>query len=1063
MKSLRVLASNIFLLLMLTTSLQSQQLQNYRAVHWTIYNGLSQGENYFMIKDANGFLWTGTKNGLNRFDGNQVKNYYHDPHNPHSIISNFILGFAEDSLHNIWIGTGRGLSRLDLKADTFTNFSLAKTPDPNHDAIPFWVTRDKLYAQESTSIVVYDVHSLKKKTLALLSDSDGYSFGPSPQYSVYDERTQSIWILRGVLNGPGGGLMKISLKDGKKKYYTWPCYRHIPNHEHNSEAMRFDSKRNALWINSRDGLVEFTLVDERFHPVDVLRHVISSKDYDRFVGIDIDRQGRIWFATQPEGLLIYDPFSHSLSSPFPKASALQKEVSDANSIIYCDKGGMVWIGTWLRTGIYQLIPYSPAVKLFTPNPKAPLGFGDNMAILFHNMGAGKLWVGTTGSIYQFDKRNARLTALDRKEFPGYKATEPVVPVLVDTNLRKAWMSNAGACFEMNLDSRQSVPVTFEDSAGKQFRVEQQNFLPFKDGWVITGIINNRKYIFTGNKNKPVARIGGQVPINAGLDFGMVTDGERLLFLKRDEAEGNLTYRYNQGRWLRTPNKTDSLQWTSIFFNTKDQSYWVAGENKLLHFNERFRLIRSYGKADGLPDLVVVGLIADNKGNIWFHTDRSIHQLNVATGEISTLTEKDGFEQQNFALYDLDFKDGNGDIYLGGGLFGSGFNIIKPDQYTNPPSSIYLQSLEVNEKPFPLNTGINDLKTLSLRYAQNHITIATGIIDYYAKGTSHMRYKLEQEGKSENWQYGPANYVIRFEDLQPGKYMLHMQASNAALQFSGPEKTLAIAISSPWYRTWWARLIVVVLAASIVIRIFSARVKKIKNDAIIQNQLRELEMKALKAQMNPHFIYNSLNSIQALVASDKKEEGIRYIGSFSRLLRSVLDNSENNVISLEKELETVDLYIQLESLRLDMQLLYQKAIAETLVTEFEKIPPLILQPFVENALWHGLSRKEGEKRIQVTVRLHEDWLICEVSDNGIGREQAREAKKNSIAISQSKGIDITRRRLLDFNDDNAVSPIEFFDLQDVAGNPLGTRVVIHIKRKTIGYQPDILNGKSLSRA
>lgn len=206
------------------------------------------------------------------------------------------------------------------------------------------------------------------------------------------------------------------------------------------------------------------------------------------------------------------------------------------------------------------------------------------------------------------------------------------------------------------------------------------------------------------------------------------------------------------------------------------------------------------------------------------------------------------------------------------------------------------------------------------------------------------------------------------------------------------------------------------------------------------------MKALKAQMNPHFIYNALNSIQALVANDKKNEGIHYIGSFSRLLRQVLDNSESNIISLDKELETIGLYIQLESLRLDMLLDYKKNIPENIVTDFEKIPPLILQPFVENALWHGLSRKEGEKEIIITVGLNADWLICDITDNGIGREKASELKNSPSAIHQSRGLDITRKRLIDFNDDELVAPIEFFDLYDDEKNPTGTRVTIRIKRK-----------------
>lgn len=208
------------------------------------------------------------------------------------------------------------------------------------------------------------------------------------------------------------------------------------------------------------------------------------------------------------------------------------------------------------------------------------------------------------------------------------------------------------------------------------------------------------------------------------------------------------------------------------------------------------------------------------------------------------------------------------------------------------------------------------------------------------------------------------------------------------------------------------------------------------------------MKALKAQMNPHFIYNALNSIQALVANDKKKEGIHYIGSFSRLLRQVLDNSENNIISLDKELETINLYIQLESLRLDMQLRYKKIIPKEIVTEFEKIPPLILQPFIENALWHGLSRKAGEKEITIIVQLRDNWLLCDITDNGIGRVKAQAYKNNSLELHQSKGIDITRKRLIDFNEDAIIVPIEFFDLYDSQKQPCGTQVTIRIKRKHV---------------
>lgn len=1032
----------------------------FRAVHWTIYDGLSQGETYFILKDVYGFLWIATTYGLNRFDGKVFKNYYHDPRNSQTIAGNDLRtgGLIEDSLHNIWIGTYNGLSRYDIKADTFLNFLPSRNNGLYNAASPFWATKDKLYAREGFYITVYDIYSLKKKVLVKLSGGDEYGWGPSTKYSIFDANSNSVWMLHGVDDGDGAGLVNISLASGKKQSFSWPCYLNIAHHNHTSEAMCYDQARNAIWINSPDGLIEFTLADRQFHYIDRTYNVLKVKDYQQNESIALDSRGRIWLATPPKGIRIYDPSNQSFDTPFPNDSTLQRAVSEANSVIYCDKDGLIWSGSSVRKGFYQLIPFSPAVRLYTPEPKQRLGFGSNMVVYFTKAPNGNLWIGTGGGLYQFVKRSGELQVINAKVFSGLKSKDVITPLLViplltDTILNKAWASIGSRLFQIDLQTKKRLPIIFKDSLGRVLTPDGPKiFLSFGTRWMIlTGShdgSSDLEYIFDFEKNSLTATeaFRFRFPVTDDI-FNMAVDHFHLLFIKQDEAKGgNLTFSYHNGKWSPIHHKMDSLQWTDIFFNKEDLTYWVAAEGKLFHYDKDFKPIRIYGRNDGLPDIQIAGLIADNSGDIWFHTDRNIHRLDTATGEISTLAEKDGFEKQNFALYDLTYKDDNGDIYFGGGIFGSGFDRITPSKFTNPASNLYLQSIEVNQKPLPLPTGVNNLSELSLRYFENKITIETGIIDYFSKGTSRMRYKLEGRGLNENWQYGPANYTIRFESLQPGTYKLRMQASNAAFQFNGPEKVLMISISAAFWSTWWFRLTVILFASLIIITIFRSRISKIRKDAFIQNQLKELEMKALKAQMNPHFIYNALNSIQALVANDKKDEGIHYIGSFSRLLRQVLDNSENNVISLDRELETIGLYIQLESLRLDMQLHYKKNIPENIVTEFEKIPPLILQPFVENALWHGLSRKEGEKEIKITVSLSDTWLICNVTDNGIGRRKVDELKNDSSTIHQSRGIDITRKRLIDFNEDESLIPIEFFDLYDDNENPVGTQVTIRIKRK-----------------
>jgi len=790
-----------------------------------------------MRKDVNGFLWIGTKIGLNRFDGSIFKTYYHDPKNKHTIAGNSILGLTEDSLHNIWIGTDRGLSRYDIKADTFSNFIPSK--NAVDFAIPFWATKNDLYALESNSrIVVYNTRSFAKRELVNLTAADTVGNGTTVAYSIFDPGSNSVWMLRGAFDRPGGGLLNVSLSDGKKQYYGWPCFLKIPGHVHTSEAMCYDRKRSAIWINSPDGLMEFTLADKQFHHLGALDELLKLKDYHRFVGVDLDLQGRVWLATDPKGILIYDPASQSLSIPFPADSVIQHDVSDANSIIYCDRDGIIWLGTWLRKGFYQLIPYSPAVKLYTPDPKKPLGFFDNAVASVVKARGGKLWLGTLNRLFEFNKQTGELKALNNKDFPGLKANNLIIPEFTDPDLNIAWIVTDAGYFQMDMKTQICRQVIFKDSSGKSLNLGGfMHFLPFKNSWIIIGEYNDKEFIFAGQGGDITPREAIAIPLNGIEPLYTTSDNDHLLFVKRDEKAGNLTYSYLDGKLLRIHHKMDTLQWTSIFFNKKDRTYWVAASKQIIHYSNNFKVIRTYGHENGLPDIEIVGLIADNDGNIWFHTDRTIHQLNVATGQVSTLTEKDGFEKQDFFLIEDNYKDDNGDIYFPGGEFGSGFDRITPGKYTNPPSSIYLQSLEVNQKPFPLPTGVNNLKLLSLGYNENKITIETGVIDYYSKGTSHMRYKLEGRGINENWQFGPANYTIRFEGLQPGKYTLRMQASNAALQFNGPEKLLIINITPPWWQTWWAWVLYVVLLVTAIYVFIAYRSRKlIKEKHVLEEKV-----------------------------------------------------------------------------------------------------------------------------------------------------------------------------------------------------------------------------------
>jgi len=212
----------------------------------------------------------------------------------------------------------------------------------------------------------------------------------------------------------------------------------------------------------------------------------------------------------------------------------------------------------------------------------------------------------------------------------------------------------------------------------------------------------------------------------------------------------------------------------------------------------------------------------------------------------------------------------------------------------------------------------------------------------------------------------------------------------------------------------------------------------------KKQLAQAETKALRAQMNPHFIFNSLNSINSFVMDQKHELASDYLIKFSKLIRLILDNSRSETISIEKELETLKLYVILESARFDNKFKCVYNIADDINTNSIMIPPMLLQPFVENAIWHGLMQKEEEGTIIVEIKKEdEEFLNISIADDGIGREKAAELKSKS-ATHKSHGLKVTSQRIEMMNKLNSTgAQVHIFDLKDEQGIATGTKVELII--------------------
>jgi tetratricopeptide (TPR) repeat protein len=249
-------------------------------------------------------------------------------------------------------------------------------------------------------------------------------------------------------------------------------------------------------------------------------------------------------------------------------------------------------------------------------------------------------------------------------------------------------------------------------------------------------------------------------------------------------------------------------------------------------------------------------------------------------------------------------------------------------------------------------------------------------------------------------------------------------------------------------------IILVLLGILLFVVYRNRLIKIKNIAALKKQGNEilqlnnvLEIRALRAQMDPHFIFNCMASLQSLIWENKNEEADSYLSKFSRLLRMVLENSENNTVSLDKELDMLKRYLELESIRLKEKFFYKIDVDEDVFTEAIEVPTLIIQPFAENALWHGLMNKEDNRQLTIEIKTQDDMLVCIVEDNGIGRQKAQQQKK---ALKQhiSKGMKIIeeRLRIMRAQTNNNETGVEIIDLFTESQMPCGTKVLIRIPIK-----------------
>jgi len=418
---------------------------------------------------------------------------------------------------------------------------------------------------------------------------------------------------------------------------------------------------------------------------------------------------------------------------------------------------------------------------------------------------------------------------------------------------------------------------------------------------------------------------------------------------------------------------------------------------------------------------VINSVKKNEAYTFVATSKGLYQFtNTNYSDYKIITTYSGLSSNE--VYDIEFIDSQLYVAVRNGV--SKIDIQKFNKQKEKATVLFPYVRLNNEKHlFPKGKIV-------VQPEYNFLTLRYLALDYKAKGNQLYRYKID--GIHKDWVV-TKDTKIQFTSLPPkGEYVFEVQVQEAGGNWSESSK-IGLNFLQVFYKSWWfisLCLLIGIGIISVLIRWFYQR--KIKQEQL-QSSLLQLENKALQSQMNPHFVFNALNSIQSFITRGDTLNSEVYLAKFSNLLRKTLNHSRENSIELSKELEGLEMYLELEKMRFGEKLTYEISLDESVEEDFIKVPPMLLQPFVENAIVHGIAPKVNGGKIDIVLKMISDnELYCVVIDNGVGR------KEKSITLHKSLGTDIVNKRLRIINNINQ-NPITYTDLKDKNNFPVGTKV------------------------
>ncbi len=944
---------------LIITSFVNGFAQQYNFVDYSVESGLAQSQVRSICQDNDGYIWVGTLGGVSKFDGIHFKNFS----TADGLLNNQVNCIFKDKQGRIWLGTNGGVSVYDGKR--FKN-------------------------------LIFKESIRKNFVLSITEDKNGV-----------------MWFAT-----DGGGLVYYNnkilnyfkLPNGKKSNYI--------------RSIVCD-KLNNKWLATRNGMFK---IDTAFNVNDTLANVNATKLY-------ITQNQDIWCSTFGNG--VFKITKDSLINFKQNNGLISNHIRD----FVKRSDGSFWFVA--KTGISKY--FNKKFKNFKTKDGLP---NENIKCVSEDI-EGNLFFGSDGG---------GLIKFSNEKFISYTVNDGlpnniIMSILEDAN-HHLWFSTYGngVCKKVG---KKFIHYTEKDGLGNNI-VWCSLLAKNNNIWFGT---SNGISVYNGIKFKTYNQKNG---LNAKTIYALsedkkgniwigTKDGLSVLYIKKDSI-----YNYDEIAGISRNIRH--------IFHEDNKAIWFCSSDGLFRYDIKKHTAKKFGSTNGLPDNSVMTITKDNYNRLWVGTKNGL--AIYENGVFKTVQLPDNYASNNINFLQLDTAN---NLWIGTNYGLYQLNILAKNTFTSTDFIRYsnldgLKSLECNQNAVFIDTSNNlwfgtskglmrhtldkknkkavvpkvkltgirlffeyqDWKKYSkemkdntnipqklvLRYNKNHLTF--DFIGIYHTNPDKVKYRFKLDGFDNTWQPITKATFVTYSNIPPGDFTFELSATTDLKRWTTPI-VFKFKIKSPFWLTWWFYASCIIALFFIIWLIIVNREKNAKRKRntqlmIDKSKMLSLEQQALNASMNRHFIFNSLNSIQYYINRQDRLSANKYLTNFAKLIRKNLDSSLENEIYIDEEIERIDLYLKLEQMRFQNKFNYKIKIDNDIEPQTIKIPSMILQPFIENSIWHGILPSDKVGNIVVDVRKKENKIVIDVMDDGIGIEKSMALKKDKEQHHISKGMEITKSRI-----------------------------------------------------